>query len=229
MRYLILIYFIVASSVALALDQEKFEQLKGLMVTGCALGEELNIEVEGNGDIVFFRKGVEGKIKFSKSNIPTILTQLNNSTSVGLEARNIRTCMQRYMDKIFDYELGLAKPSQPVATSKKFIGALDGQYDGTNTANGNYLTVNHQTDEFSLLVGNCSLLGTLAQQEDHWLIIATGTDGMCDMLDSAFINTAVGKIIPEKGALANSGRVLRALVNFSVSSLAPLSGMYELP
>ncbi|MGI9535044.1 MAG: toll/interleukin-1 receptor domain-containing protein [Thermodesulfobacteriota bacterium] len=108
----------------------------------------------------------------------------------------------------------------------KFIGAMDGIYYGVD--NGEKLTVDDKTKKLSLVVANCAFLGRISQVDDYWSIIAEGQDGMCDMVDDPFINKEVGRITPIKGKLANSGRVLEALVNFKIGSLSRLSGIYKL-
>lgn len=115
---------------------------------------------------------------------------------------------------------------RPKENKIKFIGALDGIYEGLENS-GNQLTVNWETSEVSLLVGNCAFFGKISQVDDYWSITAEGQDGMCDMVDDPFINEEVGKITPIKGKLTNSGRVLQALVNFKIGSLSNLSGVYE--
>jgi len=111
--------------------------------------------------------------------------------------------------------------------ASEFIGAMDGIYMGLDENSGNQLTVEWETNEIRLLIRNCEFLGEIVQAEGHWSIIARGQDGMCDLVDAPFIGEEVGTITPFKGKLTNSGRVLKALVNFQIGSLSAMSGTYE--
>ena len=129
-----------------------------------------------------------------------------------------------------------ATPSQPISKSsaaekpindplsQRFLGALDGEYE----AKGNRFEFKWSDRSYSLTQGNCTLTGTIVEKNTHWNIVATGIDGLCSMLDPQHFGRDVGEIHPERGALANSGRVLRFLVNFQPASLVSLSGTYEL-
>lgn len=108
--------------------------------------------------------------------------------------------------------------------SQRFLGALDGEYE----AKGNRFEFKWSDRSYSLTQGNCSLTGTVVEKDTHWNVVATGIDGLCSMLDPQYFGRDVGEIHPERGALANSGRVLRFLVNFKPASLVSLSGTYEL-
>jgi hypothetical protein len=110
--------------------------------------------------------------------------------------------------------------------ASEFIGALDGIYMGVDENSGNQLSVVWDTNEISLLVRNCEFFGEIVQSEGHWSILAGGQDGMCDWVDAPFVGKEVGTITPFKGKLTNSGRVLKALVNFQIGSMSALSGTY---
>lgn len=117
-----------------------------------------------------------------------------------------------------------AEKSINASLSPRFLGALDGEYE----AKGNRFKFDWSDRSYSLTQGNCSLYGTIVEKDTHWNIVAVGIDGLCSMLDPQYFGRDVGEIHPERGALANSGRVLRFLVNFQPASLVPLSGTYEL-
>jgi len=116
----------------------------------------------------------------------------------------------------------LTKPSQSI-----FLGALDGIYEGEDKNNPTQLTIKNDTNELVLLVRNCAFIGTIAEADSYWSVIAQGQDGMCHMIDGPFIGKEVGRITPVKGHLANSGRVLKVLLNFSIGSLSQFSGIYN--
>jgi len=109
-------------------------------------------------------------------------------------------------------------------TSKRFLGALDGEYRNKNDTR---FEIQWSDRSYSLVEGNCALFGTIVEKDTHWNVVATGIDGVCSMLDPEHIGREVGEIHPERGAMANSGRVLRFLLNFQPASLVPLSGTYE--
>ena len=104
-KYLFIVLLSMVSISAYGVDNDKLSRLKDLMVSGCSLGESVDIKMEGDGGISFFKKGLNGRIYLSKNNIPSIINKLSNDKSISNEATNIRGCMKRYMDKIFDYEL----------------------------------------------------------------------------------------------------------------------------
>lgn len=109
-------------------------------------------------------------------------------------------------------------------TAGEFFGALDGNYKSNKNA---HLTVVWDKRSFSLFHRNCGIEGTLVQGDGFWKVVVVSEDGMCNLIDGDDIGKEVGKITPEAGALANSGRVIRALVNFEKAGLAGLSGTYE--
>jgi hypothetical protein len=113
------------------------------------------------------------------------------------------------------------------AEASEFIGAMDGIYMGVDENSGNQLTVDWDASEVRLLVRNCEFFGEIVQAEGYWSIVAEGQDGMCDWVDAVFVGKEVGTITPFKGRLTNSGRVLKALVNFQIGSLSAMSGTYE--
>jgi len=122
-----------------------------------------------------------------------------------------------------------APHSSPVPTlepnREHFLGAMDGTYRSSSKDD---LDVNWDQRSFSLTHFNCSLMGKIVEHEGYWAIVVEETDGLCELIDKDDYRKEVGKIIPQKGAIMNSGRVARALVNFDKASLRELSGVYEL-
>lgn len=112
-------------------------------------------------------------------------------------------------------------------TQSRFFGALDGIYEGDGKNVSTQLTIKAASNELELLTGNCAFYGVISEADSYWSVIAKGQDGMCDMVDTPFIEKEVGRITPVKGQLANSGKVLKALVNFNIGSLSQYSGIYE--
>lgn len=120
-----------------------------------------------------------------------------------------------------------SSPLKGIKKTPVFIGALDGIYAGLDKNNHNKLTVKWDTKQLDLLIRNCQFLGEIYQKDNYWSIIAKGQDGMCDLVDSPFIDKEVGRVTPIKGSLANSGKVMAALVNFNIGSLSGFSGIYK--
>jgi hypothetical protein len=115
---------------------------------------------------------------------------------------------------------------KPVKASQPhFLGALDGIYVSDKK---DELEAVWEKRTFSLLHFNCNLEGNLVEHDDSWGVVVVKVDGVCSIIDDDDIGKEVGKITPVKGAMANSGRVTKALLNFHKASLGPLSGVYEL-
>jgi len=105
----------------------------------------------------------------------------------------------------------------------EYLGALDGIYISNKN---DELTVNWAKRSFDLTHFNCAIQGNLVETDEFWKIVIVNTDGVCSLIDEDDFGKEVGKITPEKGSLANSGHVGRALVNFDKASLTELSGVY---
>ncbi|MDO9570380.1 MAG: hypothetical protein Q7J58_13555 [Hydrogenophaga sp.] len=144
------------------------------------------------------------------------------STQIGAVTGNV-TVVNAATSPPISKSLAADKPiNDPL--SKRFLGALDGKYE----AKGNRFEFRWSDRSYSLTQGNCTLIGTIVEKDTHWNVVATGIDGLCSILDPQYFGREVGEIHPERGAMANSGRVLRFLVNFQLASLVPMSGAYEL-
>lgn len=125
--------FLVIQSVY-GLEQEKektIKQLTEVMVTGCSLGQKIDVVIEADGKLSFLiEKGAKGSFKGSKSEIPSIIAFLLKEDAKVIQADKTRECMQRYMDKIFDAVLAAPKsspvpPVLPAPTNRfslRFIG-----------------------------------------------------------------------------------------------------------
>jgi hypothetical protein len=91
-----------SSHVEAAVDSEQVDQLKAVMIEGCGLGKSIDLTVEANGSLSIFKRGVEGKFKASKDELPAIIKFLESDEGkIQLSDRMIE-CTERYMDKIFD-------------------------------------------------------------------------------------------------------------------------------
>lgn len=97
-----IMYFVIGISNAASLDDKSFDQLRTLMIDGCSLGMETSVRVEGDGSISFFRRGVDGSLSFSMSDVPTVINKLQHDSSRRAVASDTRACMERFMDKLFD-------------------------------------------------------------------------------------------------------------------------------
>jgi len=107
MKYLAIILLLLSfSASAKAIEQKQIDQLTGLMVVGCSLGQRVDIYVQGDGSISFLRKGVKGEFTASRSEIPAVIDFLSTDKAKGEQANNTRDCMKHYVDKIFDEILG---------------------------------------------------------------------------------------------------------------------------
>lgn len=113
----------------------------------------------------------------------------------------------------------------PGLQPKKFLGALEGIYE--DAGSNNQLSFEWSKRTYALTIGNCSLYGNLVEKDFYWTVVALGVDGICSIIDDIYIGKEVGKIHPVKGALANSGRVMKFQINFDISSLASISGHYD--
>jgi len=156
-------------------------------------------------------------------------TQLNvtqSASSVGTQIGNVTgnvTVVNATTSSSIPEYPTTEKPIDGSA-STRFLGALDGRYE----AKGNLIEIQWSDRSFSLIQGECSLIGTIVEKNTYWSVVATRVDGVCPMLDSHYFGREVGEIRPERGAVAGSGRVLMFLLSFQPESLAPLSGTYEL-
>lgn len=83
-------------------DQEKVSRLASLMIKGCSLSGNIQVDVSDPAGIVFITKGVEGKFKINKSEIPRIIKFLEGG---GIDEKNTRECVTAYLNKVFDAAL----------------------------------------------------------------------------------------------------------------------------
>ncbi len=107
-----------------------------------------------------------------------------------------------------------------------FIGALDGTYAGDKVSFRIDADAGRESVTFS--AGNCSVTGKLDQREDHWVVVATGTDGICAFLREISTNEEIARIFPTPRQMANSGRVLAFQVQHIAYALNDFSGSYAL-
>ncbi len=142
---------IVFPNTVCAIEEEEINQLTQLMIVGCTLGQKFEISVDVDGNLTVLKKGlggVEGSFDASKTEIPSIITFLETDIIKKEVDDNIRQCMMRYMDRIFDEVL----KSEPVI---RII---------LNLVNKSNLTANEVTKIREFINGS-------APSEDKWKVI----------------------------------------------------------
>lgn len=107
---LVLIFIgITLSSVAAQTVDRAIEFLR----TACAAGQRLDIRVEGDGGISLFKKGVAGKLHFSKEDARGVVESLSGQLQHD-NLQDQRECMRPYITRILDAILpGSPPPSGP--------------------------------------------------------------------------------------------------------------------
>ncbi|MDD5034837.1 MAG: hypothetical protein PHE55_08780 [Methylococcaceae bacterium] len=103
----LLLYTITATSEA---DSSNVETAIDFLKTACASGEIVEIKAEGDGGLSFLKKGVQGKLYFSKKDLRGVTEGLKGELQRD-NVREQRECMRPYIDRILDSLLPLKKNS----------------------------------------------------------------------------------------------------------------------
>jgi hypothetical protein len=108
---------------------------------------------------------------------------------------------------------------------KPFIGALDSEYKKKDNS---YITAtaNFNQESITFTAGNCHFSCATKQNGDSWDLYLVQTDGLCAFLRELNVGERIMRIIPEPGAMANSGRVVRFLAQSGVFPLNEFHGTY---
>ncbi|MEM7223964.1 MAG: hypothetical protein AAF495_13350 [Pseudomonadota bacterium] len=115
---------LLAANSATAFDKENFDLLKQLMIDGCSLGMEFEVEVEGDGNIsMFLSRGAEGSVSFQKKELPAIVSEIEGDIAKQSLAADTRACMERFMNRLFDAVLNADTQSEHQPPSRSDPGS----------------------------------------------------------------------------------------------------------
>jgi hypothetical protein len=104
-RSFILLFIMVVPPWGLAADSKSINTAIEWLKTACVSGEDLEIKAEGNGGISFLKKGVQGRLYFSKKDARGVVHSLQGEVQRD-NLQEQRECMQPYVDRILDAILG---------------------------------------------------------------------------------------------------------------------------
>ncbi|MGH8564530.1 MAG: hypothetical protein ACREXW_10765 [Gammaproteobacteria bacterium] len=104
-RSLIRLFIGVVPPWGLAADSKSINTAIDWLKTACVSGEHLEIKAEGDGGISFLKKGVQGKLYFSKKDARGVVDSLQGEFQRD-NLQEQRECMQPYIDRILDAILG---------------------------------------------------------------------------------------------------------------------------
>ena len=100
-RSFILLCIGVAPPWALAADSKSINTAIDCLKTACVSGEHLEIKAEGDGGISFLKKGVQGKLYFSKKDARGVVDSLTDEAQRD-NLQEQRECMRPYINRILD-------------------------------------------------------------------------------------------------------------------------------
>lgn len=104
-RSLILLFVGIVPTWGLGADSKSINTAIDWLKTACVSGEHLEIKAEGDGGISFLKKGVQGKLYFSKKDARGVVDSLQGEVQRD-NLQEQRECMQPYIDRLLDAILG---------------------------------------------------------------------------------------------------------------------------
>ena len=105
LRFFMSVLVVLVLPTAMAADSKSIHTAIEWLRTACVSGENLEIKAEGDGGISFLKRGVQGKLYFSKKDARGVVDSLQGELQRD-NLREQRECMQPYIDRLLDAILG---------------------------------------------------------------------------------------------------------------------------
>jgi hypothetical protein len=97
LRFFMSVLVVLVLPTAMAADSKSIHTAIEWLRTACVSGENLEIKAEGDGGISFLKRGVQGKLYFSKKDARGVVDSLQGELQRD-NLREQRECMQPYID-----------------------------------------------------------------------------------------------------------------------------------
>jgi hypothetical protein len=102
---LAVIFVGLCPSPTVAVDSAAVDKATDFLKTACAAGDSLSIKVEGDGGISLLKKGLKGRLHFSKKDARGVVENLPGQLQRE-DLKDLRDCMRPYIDRMLDAILG---------------------------------------------------------------------------------------------------------------------------